>query len=129
MSQENYICDGNDTPFAIPVTSGDMEFTAIIVEAMSAEGYKQVRPVVFDLALKYKYSLDTESMEVMELIDQYRNLDFSYIFGGNQSTSYSRVLTRLLGANPPSTDFASWYAQGVTAENERLAAVVAAFAD
>ena len=99
----------------------------IIIEAMSAEGYKQVRPVVFDSALKYKYSRDHESMQVMDLIDQYRNLDLAYIFGGNDATSYSRVLNKLLGATPPSTDFASFYAAGEAAESARLAEVIAAF--
>lgn len=43
-NQENYYTNGGGGPQAIPVTSSDSERTSIVMEALNAEGYKQVIP-------------------------------------------------------------------------------------
>ena len=109
--QENYISGSTDRPYAVPVTARNDERLGIVIEAMSAEGYKQVRPAFFEIALKSKYAHDQDSAEMLEIIGNTIVLDFAYIY--SNYGGFSWTLMTMMGQ--PSKDFASYYAK-----NERV---------
>ncbi|MBQ8551969.1 MAG: hypothetical protein IJ428_04040 [Clostridia bacterium] len=53
---------------AIPVTNPDLERTSIIIEALAAESHDTVRPAYYETAIKSKYTRDTISAEMLDLI-------------------------------------------------------------
>jgi len=67
--------------FAIPVTSQNSELAAAALEALCAESYRSVTPAYFDTALKGKYSRDTETAEMLDLLMESINPDMATIFG------------------------------------------------
>ena len=117
-AQENYISGSTDRPFAIPVTAQNEERLGVIIEAMSAEGYKQVRPAFFEIALKNKYAYDVDSSEMLEIIGNTIVLDFSYIysnFGG-----FAWTLMNMMNESNPTKDFASYYAKNEKVQKKTL---------
>lgn len=116
--QENYISGSTDRPYAIPVTSQNDERLGIIIEAMSAEGYKQVRPALFEIALKTKFSYDNESAEMLEIIGNTIVLDFSYIY--SNYGGFAWTLMNMMSVSSPTKDFASYYAKNEKVQKKML---------
>jgi len=74
---------GAATPPAIacvPVTTGDLRTTSIILEALNAEAYKIIRPAYFEIALSYKYVNDSSSREMLDLALSNLYCDFGYMY-------------------------------------------------
>lgn len=65
--------------FGIPATVSDREFSEIMLEALCAESYKKVIPAYYDIALKNKYSRDDESAEMLDIIREGFDYDFSCV--------------------------------------------------
>lgn len=67
---------------AIPVVKDQagLEYSSIILEAMAAEGYKQIRPAVYEVALKSKYTRDADSYEMIDIVVQGRTADFAEVY-------------------------------------------------
>ena len=107
-NQENYstMLDGHGPMMGIPITITDTNRTGIIIEAMSAEGYKIVTPAYYDVALKTKFARDEESAEMIDLVLAGRTFDFGYMYDGWIGMSYY-LGTMMVNRN---TDFASFYA-------------------
>lgn len=81
--QEQYLTNADDkfTVFTIPLTAAeDLDFVGTIYEALCAETYKSVYPIYYDSALKGKYSSDSTTAEMIDLIMSGRNFDFSFEF-------------------------------------------------
>ena len=92
-AQENYtsyIHDGSSA-FTIPVTAQNTEVTAAYLEAMSAESYRLVTPAYFETAIKAKYSRDSETSQMLDLIVSGVYLDYSYIYGQSLSTPIDTI--------------------------------------
>ena len=123
--QENYCSGSNDVPFGIPVTNTDLDFTGMLIEALSAEGYRTVQPAYFEIALKQKFTSDAESIEILDIISQARVLDFGYLYCG--SLPLCRFITNLFDPNSPSKDFASLYAKNINAEQANVDAIIEAY--
>lgn len=106
-NQKNYytMLDGHGPLMAIPVTVKETERTGIIVEAMSAEGYKIVTPAYYDVALKTKFTRDEESAEMIDLVLAGRTFDFGYMYDGWNGMAFY-LQTMLTQKN---TNFASFY--------------------
>ncbi len=115
--QENYISGSTDRPFAVPITVDNDEFIGVIIEAMSAEGYKTVRPAYFDIALKNKYAYDEDSAEMLDIIGNTIVLDFSYIY-----SDYGGFAWTLMNMLTPSNknDFASYVAKNEKKAQKRV---------
>ena len=107
--QENYIGACTEIPGIIPVTAVDLDRTGMIVEALSAEGYRHLVPAYYELALKNRYTYDTDSVEMLELMFDNRVLSFSYMY----APTMQQVINNVLGGN---TNFASFYASRESAE-------------
>ncbi|MBR4204980.1 MAG: hypothetical protein IKQ92_05830 [Clostridia bacterium] len=83
-AQEHYYTNADDkfTVFGLPTPSyNEIDFIGVIYEALSAESYKTVYPVYYDVALKGRYSTDATTAEMVELIMAGRLFDFSFQFG------------------------------------------------
>ena len=72
--------------FSIPITCGVMNETAALLEALSAESYRTVTPAYFETALKGKYSRDSETGHMLDIIVSGVYLDLTYIYGQNLGT-------------------------------------------
>ncbi len=59
----------------IPVTNKDLSFTGAILEALNCESANTVVPAYYEIALKGKYSRDTESEQMLQLIADNRIVD------------------------------------------------------
>ncbi len=106
-SQDTYISGANDRPYAVPKTATDLDFVGLMIEAMSAQGYKQVRPAFFEVAMKQKYAYDDESARVLDIITDNMLMDIAYIYSGY--TGFGSALLYLLHPDRATTDFASYY--------------------
>ncbi len=113
-SVDKYYCniDGAVALLIIPVTAAEnTDFISIVIEAMSAEGYRQVRPVYYDTVLKVKYTRDTESEAMIDYIVDGRVFDlgrFDNRFAAVKDLTYNLALK--LGTDPK-PDIASAYAK------------------
>lgn len=81
--QENYYTRLADsyTVFGVPVDSGkDDELVGAFLEAMAYEGYKTVSPAYYSTVLKDKISRNTESIEMLEMIQKNLVYTFDYLY-------------------------------------------------
>lgn len=81
-AQEKYstYCHNGSSAFFIPATGHRVEASAAVLEAMSAETYRLVTPAYFEIALKQKYSRDSETSEMLDLIVESVGFDLAYIY-------------------------------------------------
>ena len=70
--QKNYrtLCDEASTNISVPLTVDDAKFVSVCaaLEALCAESYRSVTEKFFEVALKNKYSRDSTSGRMMDLI-------------------------------------------------------------
>ncbi|MHC1695101.1 MAG: hypothetical protein AB9835_07495 [Eubacteriales bacterium] len=125
-AQENYytMMDGHGPLLAVPVTTTDPEFVSIILEAMSAEGYKIITPAYYEVALKTKYARDEETEEMLDLILEGRRFDFGYIYDG---FTMSFCLQSLLSKE--NKDITSYYEKNEANAIKSIEKVVKAYQD
>ena len=86
----SYIHDGSSA-FTIPVTAQKTDVTAAFLEAMSAESFRTVTPAYFETAIKAKYSRDSETSQMLDLIVSGVYLDYAYIYGQSLSTPIDTI--------------------------------------
>lgn len=66
---------------AVPQIVQEKEKVGAIIEALSYELYKTVRPAYYDVALKSKFARDNESEEMLDIIFNGTIYDFDYVYG------------------------------------------------
>lgn len=59
----------------VPVTCPDVERTSIIVESLAVESKNYTVPAFYDVALKYKYSRDEDTVNMLDVIYNSRTMD------------------------------------------------------
>ena len=126
-SQDQYYAGYTDRYFVIPNTCSDPAYVGTILESMSAEGYRQVTPAYFEVALKNRYTKDQTSKEMVDLIKQSMILDFAYVYGADKW--WSRSLYHLLSGKDKdaSKDYASYYQSMLPEAEARVDKVTSAF--
>ena len=122
-AQGEYLAGYTDRFMIIPHTCPDVDYVATIIEAMSAEGYRQVLPAYYETALKGRYTHDSESVQMLEIIREGRIIDFAYIYSND--TACTRALYSLL--KDKKHDYASFYASKEPAAEKRIEDLTAAF--
>lgn len=124
-SQQRYqtTASGEHTCLGVPKTVRDTEFVGTVIEALSAESYKQVIPSLYEIALKTRYLRDNESKEVLDLLIDGRVYDFGYIYDNFQGFGF------MLGALMQSrtANFESYYSKRYKAANYHYKKVLQAF--
>ena len=69
------------TIFCIPTTCKITDAVGATMEAMCAESYRKVTPTYFEVVLKEKYSRDSESSQMLDIIRDGIKFDFGYSNG------------------------------------------------
>lgn len=123
-TQANYIAACVEIPGFIPTTTIDLERTSIIVEAMSAEGYKKVIPAYYEIALKNRYSYDTDSADMLDIMFENRVLSFSYMYGGG--SGFQHIINNILSSKQ---NFTSYYAANESAQLKRIETIMAYYGE
>lgn len=123
--QADYISTFMDYPFFVPNTQSDeqLNVTGLMIEALSAEGYKQIFPAYYEIALKVKYAQDDESVQMIEIINRTTRPSFSWCFENWQGLQQS-LYTLILGK---SSDYASYYAKTVKSAQARVNTLIKLF--
>ena len=108
-SQTGYYAQiqGNSDTIGIPksLPEADYEFVGAIVEALAAESYKMVRPVIYEMTLKTKFARDVESEEMLDLVSTNIVIDFGFLYNNWQGFGFT--IWDLMERR--SSDFASYY--------------------
>ncbi len=79
-AQERYITPVVNEVAGIPYVVKDFDMSALLLEALTAETYKIVRPAYYDIALMRKYSRDDDSNGMLDMILKNTNCDFCYLY-------------------------------------------------
>ena len=81
-SQDHYytVAGGSFASCAVPKTSTRDELTSVLFAALSAETWKNVQPLYYDVVLKYKGARDETSIEMIDIILDGRNIDFAFVY-------------------------------------------------
>lgn len=66
--------------FCVPVSTKDLDFSGLILDALCRESSELVIPKYYDQALKYKYTRDTESEEMLNAARDSIWFDFGFIY-------------------------------------------------
>ena len=111
------------TLLAVPKTVKDTEFVGTIVEALSAESYKQLTPTFYEIALKTRYLRDSESKKVLDTIIENTVFDFGYVYRGYGS--FAEVLSTMI--KEKNNNFESYYNSKISAARNHYNKVVRAF--
>ncbi len=114
---------GEHTILAVPKTVQDTEFVGTIIEALSAESYKQVIPTFYEIALKTRYLRDSESKEVLDYIVNGIVLDFDKVYLSGEGFCYT--IDELI--RNKSSNFESYYTKKYKKANSMLKKVVKSF--
>jgi hypothetical protein len=123
--QENYISTFLDYPFFVPNVqdAAALDVTGLLIEAFSAQGYRQIVPAYYEIALKVKYAQDDESVKSIEIIHDTTRPSFSWCFENWQGLN--RVFYDLNMAK--SADYASYEAKKVKTAEARVKLLVKKF--
>ena len=73
--------------FCIPKNVRDFEMGAAIIEYMAYTAYTDVAPKYFEVMLKFKYSSDSSTGQIYDMIRRNVMFDFGYIFSENFSSN------------------------------------------
>ncbi|MBQ4591745.1 MAG: hypothetical protein IJB20_06890 [Clostridia bacterium] len=111
-TQDTYYGGSTDRPIVVPITvqAENMENIGIVVEALNAEGYKQVYPAFYEIAMKNRYADQTDDAKMLDIIHENVTISFTYLFG-NYASAYNVLFDNLFNATTPNTDVASWDAK------------------
>ncbi|MCR5263115.1 MAG: ABC transporter substrate-binding protein [Clostridiales bacterium] len=123
-NQPDYISFYTDRFFIVPNTSTNLEKTGLMLEAMSAEGYRVIYPAYYEIALKVKYTQDDESVRILDIINQSRLMSFTYVY---DNSSLKSIFNNMFNASKPNSDFASFLAKNEKSAQKRIDTVKAAF--
>ena len=85
--QANYNTRTHDgmSIYGIPITNSKLDATSATLEAMASESLRLVTPAYYETALKIKYTRDSESGQMIDLIRQNVNGDFASMYSGSIS--------------------------------------------
>lgn len=95
-AQEKYISyfSPATNAFSIPKTVKDISRTAVVIENLSAYGYKTIRPAYYDVILHGKTIRDEESREMLDMIFGNIEGEMAYIYNwGGYADALKSVLS------------------------------------
>ncbi|MCQ2431508.1 MAG: hypothetical protein MJ175_02765 [Clostridia bacterium] len=127
-NQETYLSLAHDigTLTCVPSTCSKADDVSAVMEAMAFEGYRDVLPAYYEIAIKIKYSRDdtNEAMQILDIIHDNATTDFAFIY--NYALSGIGLIERdLMGGKK--SDFASAYTKKEKSVQKQLDKLLAAF--
>lgn len=81
VDQQNYQSFLQRSCYSLIPTTADLEFSGALLEAWSSQAYRKITPEYFETALKTRYSQDSESSRMFDLIRSSITYDPGEIFG------------------------------------------------
>ena len=72
--------------YAIPIDAANPQEVGIITEALAAESYRSLVPAYYEVVLKTRYSLDSQSSRMVDII--YNGAFFDMAFAYNSDLTY-----------------------------------------
>ncbi len=118
------------TLYSISSASKNPEAAAAVLECMGSEGYRKVTPELFETVMKVKYTHDSTTAYMYDLIKANVYIDLGRIFSTElDNVTYKLFRDRLrTGANNYATQYAT-VEQKLSGENGKLAAINSKFFD
>ncbi len=110
---------------AVPVTNANPERTGLLLEALTAEGYKQIYPAYFEVALKDKYLRDEQSTEMLDLVSDTMTVSFSFVYDNWQG--FGHLFGKLFTVTSGTTDVASYYEKNLKTAQKRVDKIIEGF--
>lgn len=125
-TEEGYYGGSFDRPFVVPTTAQNLEYLGIVTEALNAEGYKQVYPAFYEIAMKTRYADQTDDAKMIDIVHDNVIISFTYLFG-----DYKSIFNMMwdLFNNTPTTDVASWCARNEKSQTKRVEKLMKYFED
>ncbi len=127
-TQEKYITSAHDTseigliPITMPETN--LSFVSAVLEVLSRESHKNLLPIYYENSLKVKYTRDTESAEMIDLIHD--GLGNSFALAWHQPLN--TFLQSVIHASVTSKDtFASKYASAEKTIQQKLEQLIESY--
>lgn len=109
-SQENYATNLVDCVFCltIPTTNTHVEQTATITEVLAHDSQEKVIPLYYDTVVEHKGLRNEESIEMLDIMRQTRDVDLSIMFGWYTTSQRSTINGKLFnGDNQVASTIAS----------------------
>ena len=85
--------------YGMPTTIADPDMASAVMEALASESYYNVTPVLFETAMKVKYSRDTESAQMFDIIRDSRTTDLARVFGRSLKDVYAVFRMQIVEKN------------------------------
>lgn len=125
-AQEKYITSTHDTTEigVIPVTTNELDFISTVIEVCNRETASMVIPNYYETALKVKYTSDTRSAQMIDIVHNGISGSFALGYG---TTALANFPLKTCFSDPltaKSTDFASSYARAEKAALKALERLV-----
>ena len=109
-NQPTYLSLAHDvtTLACIPVTCDKIEMVTAVMETLAFEGYKNVIPAYYEIALKVKYVRDSTetALQIIDMIYENSTTDFAYVYN-YALNSIGLIMRELMGGKK--SDFVSAY--------------------
>ena len=103
-----------------------MENIGIVIEDLNAEGYKNVYPAFYEIAMKNRYADQTDDAKMLDIIHDNVIISFTYLFG-NYSSAYNTLFNDLFNVATPNYNVASWDARKAIREEKRVQSLMEFF--
>ena len=107
--------------WSIPIDAKNTELSGAVLEALAAQSYRTVTPAYFDTALKNRYSRDTDTGEMVDLIKNSIYINFESLY--NEAIGNPWFVLRTLMPKQ-SSNFASHWASSEKTIQTKLADAV-----
>ena len=124
--QEDYVTSNLGTSyFAIPLYIERPEDSAIILEALNAESWKQMRPTYYDIVLKAKGVRDEESERMLDLILDKSYIDFVFVNTASLGGAAEAVFDAVVGKKET---YAASYEKRIKSDEKKMDKLMSIYA-
>ena len=100
-AQENYSTNLVDCVFCltIPTTNTKLEQTAVITEVIAHDSHEKVIPLYYDTIVEHKGLRNEDSIEMLDIMRQTRDVDISIMFNWYDTTMRGNINTKLFNGD------------------------------
>ena len=121
-SQKDYITNIWDAVSltALPYNCEKRDAICAVYEAMAAEGSRSVVPVFYETELKIKYSRDSLTAQVVDILHDTQHSDFAYINSSSLKGWKGEIRSMIANGK---NNFASWWAKNESKIQKGLDAI------
>ncbi len=113
--------------FFVPKTTADVALTGKVCEALSYYSYKNVVPTYYEVALKEKYTRDDDVKEMLEIIRQTAQMDFTFAYS-TMFEPFPNSLTECRENNTIQGNLSSFFASKQTVWQGKVDEILEAYA-